>query len=987
MKRLFTLFIIACILGGNAWGGIVYFQNNVVEYKKTVSPVEEPEQINGHYFFKQDVWYLDHEGDTPVNLGILKNEHDEFLQDVDFVWSVDVTGNITIPNDYVDYHSGNHYELKQGTGFGSNIYFDCTSGGSGTLTVTATNPDYYGQVYTCTYTINYHTDVKTVKWDFCGKKVTSDRISEKTDLATYWTLSDIPAFQTTYAGAGNNEATATALYWFKDPNNTFTTGAYADFIGVASGLTFKSDAVNKIGICNESLTDVNNAHRCVALKTGASFCIPSSTFSNMTVDHPRIRIKMGRYGGTDDDVSAHLTITNAQDAIGTAITGTGTYHIGGSSWWGDKGDNNQRGEYHFSVIDKNQDFTITVADGQWIMLYTIEVYDSENRISENSVLGDKYQLLNVGGTKGSAGVSSSYWLHYRGKGEKTTLTSNSSNYMSGTVLWEYEDPAATPGEADHFDALANATKHTFTSKIGEFGTFYIILRSMDQSGTYCTDYADRRMAVGYRSIPSYPYTWDFTDVKNYIIGEDKYYEGFYQNEDRNLWSTRGSGDAESHGLRVAQDGGKNILYCGGSELWFGKNTIAETAGLAFTPVNSDKTYNDALNITNNGFLFNQNIRDWWGWRVTVPSVPAGGAVYIRAKDAGASASMRHVKYYIGSGVNNKTNMTEFAASAAPANKLQVSGSSDEYIYAVYNNGGSANDITFFFNQVEVQKIAVSTDKKTFNAKGWTTESRDHDIDPSLTAEMNGRGIKTYAVTDVNYANKHVTMTDISNAGLMHAATDDSQYACILRNTADNTFEVVNGGFYLFVPDMHDEQGSTTGEGYKLKSYATAMESSKMKAKVNYAVPSTMIDGTTYKSDKNTPPIPATSGSYTNFAFTYQYYQLDDDGNRTTSEKLNGPQGFYRIAAGGAYSLGNQGYLPLETSKLSTDVVNSARGFELAFDDDEESGEATAIENIEVNMSETTAKTAVYYSLSGQQLSGKPAKGGIYICNGKKVIIK
>lgn len=984
MKRLFTLFIIACILGGNAWGGIVYFQNNVVEYKKTVSPVEEPEQINGHYYVKQDVWYLDHEGDTPVNLGTLKNEHDEYLQDVDFVWSVDVTGNITIPSNYVEYQSGNHYELKQGTGFGSNIYFDCTSGGSGTLTVTATNPDYWGQVYTCTYTINYHTDVKTVKWDFCGKKVTSERISEKSDLATYWTLSDVAAFQTTYAGAGNNEATATALYWFKDPNNTFTTGAYADFIGVASGLTFKSDAVNKIGICNESLTDVNNAHRCVALKTGASFCIPSSTFSNMTVDHPRIRIKMGRYGGTDDDVSAHLTITNAQDAIGTAITGTGTYHIGGSSWWGDKGDNNQRGEYHFSVIDKEKDFTITVAAGQWIMLYTIEVYDSENRISENSVLGDTYQLLNVGGTIGNPGVSSSYWLHYRGKGEKTTLTTINTAaqplYMSGTVIWDYQNPAATAGEADHFDALTNATKHTFTSKIGEFGTFYIILRSMDQSGTYCTDYADRRMSVGYRSIPSYPYTWDFTDVKGYIDGADKWFENKYAEADRNLWSTRGSGDTESHGLRVAQDGGKNILYCSGSELWFGKNTIAETAGLAFTPVNSDKTYNDALNITKSGLLFNQNIRDWWGWRVTVPSVPAGGAVYIRAKNSGSSASMRHVKYYIGSGVNNKTNMTEFVASAAPANKLQVLGSSDEYIYAVYNNSGSANDITFFFNEVEVQKIAVSTDKKTFNPKGWTTESRNRDIDPALTAEMNGRNITTYLVTGVDYTKKRVTMTPI-NDYLMHKATDDGQeYACILKNSAESTLDIVNGGFYLFVPDMHDEQGATEGTGYKLKNYYDGA-ASIMKSKLNPAYPA----GYQGSGSQVGTPIPWKEGDYTNFAFTYQYYTLDESGN-TTGDVKNGPQGFYRIARDGGYSLGNQGYLPLETSKIGGDVWAGARGFELSFDEDE-GGEITAIENIETRKSEAIVETAIYYSLSGQKFSGKPAKGGIYICNGKKIAIK
>lgn len=967
MKRLFTLFVIVCILGGNAWGGIVYFQNTSVEYRKTVSPVEEPETKNGHKYVKQDVWYLYNDNATPVNLGTMTNIKGEYLQDVDFVWSVDVTGNITIPSDYVEYHSGNHYELKQGTGFGSNIYFDCTSGGSGTLTVTATNPDYEGQVYTCTYTIYYHTDVKTVKWDFCGKKVIADRISEKTDLATYWTLSDVAAFQTTYSGAGNNEADATALYWFKDPNSTFTSGTYNDFIGVASGLKFKSDDKNKIGICNESLTDVNNAHRCVAIKKGASFCIPASTFEGMTVAHPRIRIKMGRYGGTDDDVSAHLTITNAQDAIGTAITGTGTYHIGGSSWWGDKGDNNQRGEYHFSVIDKEKDFTITVDDGQWIMLYTIEVYDSENRASENSVLGDTYQLLNVGGTIGNPGVSSSYWLHYRGKGEKTTLTTINTEaqplYMSGTVIWDYQNPAATAGEADHFDALTNATKHTFTSKIGEFGTFYIILRSMDQSGTYCTDYADRRMSVGYRSIPSYPYTWDFTDVKGYIDGGDKWFENKYAEADRNLWSTRGSGDTESHGLRVAQDGGKNILYCSGSELWFGKNTIAETAGLAFTPVNSDKTYNDALNITKSGLLFNQNIRDWWGWRVTVPSVPAGGAVYIRAKNSGSSASMRHVKYYIGSGVNNKTNMTEFVASAAPANKLQVLGSSDEYIYAVYNNSGSANDITFFFNEVEVQKIAVSTDKKTVNKNGWASESRARVIDPSLTAEMTGQDFTTYLVTGVDNANTHVILTEIGSNQLMPLATEGSANGCLIHNNANTSVNIIDGGFHLFVPDMHDGTGDTP-----LKSEIST-SNSKLKAKLN--------------SGK----VEAFDGDCTNFVFTYKYYDLDSKGF-ITGTVHEGSQSFYRVAKNGATSSGNQAYLPLLTSDVPNSWLDAdpSRSYTLVFEDGE-GGEPTAIESISSDTSLMNIDNNVYYSLNGQRVNGRPIKRGLYICNGKKVIVK
>ena len=57
-------------------------------------------------------------------------------------------------------------------------------------------------------------------------------------------------------------------------------------------------------------------------------------------------------------------------------------------------------------------------------------------------------------------------------------------------------------------------------------------------------------------------------------------------------------------------------------------------------------------------------------------------------------------------------------------------------------------------------------------------------------------------------------------------------------------------------------------------------------------------------------------------------------------------------------------------------------------DDDELDEPTAIELIENLFGEdTTGQPATWYSLSGQMLSGKPSKSGIYIMNGKKVFIK
>ena len=43
--------------------------------------------------------------------------------------------------------------------------------------------------------------------------------------------------------------------------------------------------------------------------------------------------------------------------------------------------------------------------------------------------------------------------------------------------------------------------------------------------------------------------------------------------------------------------------------------------------------------------------------------------------------------------------------------------------------------------------------------------------------------------------------------------------------------------------------------------------------------------------------------------------------------------------------------------------------------------------IEIPIEEAFGSGAVYYNLNGQKIDGKPTKGGIYVVNGKKVLVK
>lgn len=1026
MKRLFTLFVIACILGGNAWAGDVSFQKPIVEIStadlnaapslsqsvswETVTlgstnlyETTDPKDGQTCYMFHQNIYWLWYTGstDAPVNLGHQTwnsgVSYDSPQDKKDFDWVVKVTGNIDIlcyERKIDNSHDNDRYFLKHDddatawdyTRYGSHIYFKISSGStmSGTITVTATNKDFEGKPYTCTYTIKINQDIKSTKWDFYSQPLNP---TDPTNTSKWGTET---------VGSESWHPYLVDVDSRSDLSSIISETAGLEFI--APKYTTPEDHFT-FGYYDTAPTGTTAVDgRYVGLSNGATLVIPKTTWTSKghATGKTHIRIKMGRHGGS----GIRLTVTNAKDALGNAITidPAGTYEIGGSVWWGDKGDNHQRGEYHFIVDNQASDFTIKVegANGSSVALlklYTIEVYeyDANKIITENSVLGNSYQLLNNGGTVGDNGASGSYYLHYRGKAESTKIgastisTSGNINTNSLTNKGFNTLDASLDGEGNNVYA---SPTHTYTSKIGDFGTFGMQIacytHGVSTGGTtyqYCTDYASRRQSVGYMQSKSYPYTWDFTD----IMAEDRHFaggrmdggvdgEGWLQPKGLHLWAAT-NGTAK-FGLRLALDAGHDVMYCGGSQLWYGKYIIPEAAGLAFTPVNYDNAYDYSLSLSADGLTFAQGNRDWWGWRVTVPSVDVNGAIYIHAKKEPV-ANLYAVKYYIGwepymdgeekkyKPVNNKTTMVSFPSAtnngSGVANIISVT--DDEVIYAVYNNHSVNEDITLFFNGLTVNKIAVSTDKKTVNKNGWASESRARVIDPSLTAEMTGQDFRTYIVTGVDANVTHATMQLIGSrtvtSNLLGSASSNTKNACLIQRVGGGELAIVNGGFHLFVPDMHYSDES----------------------KSEYDTSDNML-----KAQLGTGTVPASETDYINFVFSYRYCDVNASGYVIGDNVYEGPQGFYRVARDGAYSSGNQAYLPLPQNVVKLqDWSDASRCVTLIFDEDE-GGDVTNIEVIPDIVSQNTVEN-VYYSLSGQKLNGKPAKGGIYICNGKKIAIK
>ena len=74
------------------------------------------------------------------------------------------------------------------------------------------------------------------------------------------------------------------------------------------------------------------------------------------------------------------------------------------------------------------------------------------------------------------------------------------------------------------------------------------------------------------------------------------------------------------------------------------------------------------------------------------------------------------------------------------------------------------------------------------------------------------------------------------------------------------------------------------------------------------------------------------------------------------------------------------YLDLVTPIAINDSGSSAKGFSIVFEDEESTGIS--------GIAETTGTQAdAWYTIGGQRLQGKPSTKGLYIVNGKKVIVK
>lgn len=690
--------------------------------------------------------------------------------------------------------------------------------------------------------------------------------------------------------------------------------------------------VGAFGFCNEAATSkkgVDVQERYIALKYGASFTLTDLQEGDWVV------IKMDRNLGT-----ANLKITGAKDALGNNIDSNDEYGIGGCQWFNNGNATNKdyhwRGEYHFQATGTEMTFFYNGgATGQMLKLYNIKLYrNSSVYPSENSIVCSKHYgqtfYYYKDDTNSGADKTGHYELHYRGKAEKTHLISVSK---SGTLSFT----------ADNFTKSGDY-KYLLQSNAGEWGIFKVRLASKEHHGKYYTDYADRICSQTYLNKVDYPCTWDFTDLHDYfkaVAGKEN--PANLQDGDLAFWKVYGDYLRDPYCFqmgvnKIGEGAGHNAQYVNGGELHLGDHAFPELKGLGVSAYNwGGHLYNNMLQVTSEGIAIDAVV-DGEGrpFKFHIPEI--GGtsgepaAVYVRVKKIDDT----YVCF----------NYQKGSAAAAQMEFVGIDPETSELVYRTPQITSNDN-VVLWLNGCVVKKIAVTKDFKDVNSAGYSTECRARDIDHTLTPYFTAGKIKAYRVSAVDYEKSEISLNEVDKILPAASANGDEGLGVILYNGDEGNKAM--SGFGLFVADVHDKDNND------LKLSDTNLLCANL-------------------TQNNS--IGANPGDYTN-------YLLNGQGtNEVTGATVTGIA-FYRASK--TAKLGpNKAYLPMETSQVKPSDSNShgAKMTMVFVNEEENNNEATGIAVVNTERTEDNA----FYTLSGVKVV-RPTNSGIYIKNGKKIIIK
>ena len=308
----------------------------------------------------------------------------------------------------------------------------------------------------------------------------------------------------------------------------------------------------------------------------------------------------------------------------------------------------------------------------------------------------------------------------------------------------------------------------------------------------------------------------------------------------------------------------------------------------------------------------------------------GGTHYVTLQSVPANA-----KVYIEHNGSNEM----FNLNTKDVDSLKTITNSNNNRVSVYRLGDMAKDLTFCVQNCKLYRIAIVKDNKTIGSADknyikYATYSQSYPVDYSLNERLNGTAVTAYSVSTTYQSDAtFVNFTELPN------------------------------------------NQSASGEGVILKTSGKLGESHPIfTTDVNTTPQKPASNALVGTGDKATKFDDAKRVGYQNYILTTKYFHLDENEN-PSGEVIDGNQQcFYKWVKGNVKR--NFAYLQLKnpSNANAAKTVIYLDWF----------GDTTGIHGMTAPSQVTSGKT--YYTLDGRKVTS-PTQKGIYIINGKKIIIK
>lgn len=309
----------------------------------------------------------------------------------------------------------------------------------------------------------------------------------------------------------------------------------------------------------------------------------------------------------------------------------------------------------------------------------------------------------------------------------------------------------------------------------------------------------------------------------------------------------------------------------------------------------------------------------------------GGTHYVTLQSVPAKA-----KVYIEHNGNEMFNL-----NTKDVDCLEPFTNSNNNRVSVYQLGNTTKDLTFCVQDCKLYRIAIVKDNKTIGSADnnnikYATYSQSYPVDYNLNKILNGTAVTAYSVSKSYQSNAtFVNFTELPNN---QSASGEG----VILKTSGNLGE----SHPIFTTDFNSDPKKLT----------------------NNALVGTGDKGTEFETAKQ--------NGYQNYILTTKYFHLDKDENPSGDVIDGNQQCFYKWVKGDVKS--NLAYLQLKNP--SND--NAATAKTVIYLD--WFGDTTGIHGMTAPSQVTSGKT--YYTLDGRKVTS-PTQKGIYIINGKKIIIK